>query len=284
LSGQQRDGAATYAWLDHQGRHVRVFLNDLRLSSDYRSLAGFVRRTGIRSNSANLGYEFQKEKSWFVKMRPFTVIKYAKTAEGLVDESYIDPGVDLTLPRGISLYIYRSWHEDSFVGREFPYQFNVVSYTINTFKRVSFDGRFQFGEGVNFDPRNATVGDQIDSRFQMTIKPSNRLNTEMLYLKSSLKESRSGARLFNQDIIRNRTVYQFTRNNAARLIAEYDTARRRTGLSLLYSYTPRPNTALFVGYNDLIFNGFDPLVERRSPGLFRLRRTFFTKLSYNFRL
>lgn len=30
-------------------------------------------------------------------------------------------------------------------------------------------------------------------------------------------------------------------------------------MSFLYSYTPRPNTALYVGYNDLLFNGLDPL-------------------------
>lgn len=283
LDGTSKDGAATYTWLEHQGRHLRLFVNDLRLASDYNSLAGFVRRTGIRSNSANLGYEFQREKSWFVTLRPFTVIKYAKTSEGLTDESYVDPGVDLTLPRAINLYIYRSFHIDSFVGREFPYRFNVVDYTINTFKKVSFEGRFQFGEGVNFDPASPKVGDSLSLTFQMTITPNNRLNTETLYLKSNLKDKSSGARLFNQEIFRNRTIYQFNRDNAVRSIIEYDTARRRAGVSLLYSYTPRPNTALFVGYNDLIFNGFDPLLARRSPGLVRLRRTFFAKLSYNFR-
>jgi hypothetical protein len=141
----------------------------------------------------------------------------------------------------------------------------------------------QIGEGVNFDPRYTVVGNAINSRLQLAVKPNDRLQVELLHIKSGLKDKRRGARLFNQDIVRNRTTFQFTRNNAARAILEYDTRARRTGVSLLYSYTPRPNTALYVGYNDLLFNGFDPLEQRRSEGLFRLRRTFFLKLSYNFR-
>jgi hypothetical protein len=65
--------------------------------------------------------------------------------------------------------------------------------------------------------------------------------------------------------------------------AKHGRAQRQTGLSFLYPYTPRPNTALYVGYNDLLFNGLDPLDRRRVPGLFRQQRTLFTKLSYNLR-
>ncbi len=47
----------------------------------------------------------------------------------------------------------------------------------------------------------------------------------------------------------------------------------------------RPNTTFYLGYNDLLFNGYDPLVQRRvtDEGLLRQRRTLFFKLSYNFR-
>ena len=117
----------------------------------------------------------------------------------------------------------------------------------------------------------------------VTLRPSNRLNSEFLYLKSQLTSKLSDARFFNQDIIRNRTIYQLTRSQAIRSILEYDTSRRQMGLSFLYSYTPRPNTALYIGYNDLLFNGLDPLKGTRMPGLFRKQRTLFAKLSYNFR-
>jgi hypothetical protein len=155
-------GQATYLWYELQGRHWRLFANDLRLSEDYRSLVGFVRRTGIRASSVNLGYELQSTDSWYVNLRPFVVARYLKTNEGLTDESYVDPGVDITLPRDVSLYIYHSFHRDGYLGREYPYRFNVIDYTINTWKTLRFEGRLQFGEGVNFDPEEPLVGRNLD--------------------------------------------------------------------------------------------------------------------------
>ncbi|HEY7547630.1 MAG TPA: DUF5916 domain-containing protein, partial [Blastocatellia bacterium] len=278
--GENEDGGAAYFWYELRGRHWRIFLNELKITDDYDSQTGFVRRAGFNSNSINFGYEFQpKEKSWYVKIRPFIVAKYLRTSEGLVDESFFDPGADMTLARGIEIYAYHSFHKDGFAGREFPYQFNVIYYTINTFKRISFDGYVQFGEGVNFDPAHAVVGKAFDSSLAVTIKPTGNLNLEFLHIKSNLEDKSTGRRLFNQDVFRNRATYQFTRNNSFRSIFEYDTSARRAGLSLLYSYTPRTNTALFFGYNDLIFNGFDPIERARAEGLFRLRRVFFVKAS-----
>jgi hypothetical protein len=105
----------------------------------------------------------------------------------------------------------------------------------------------------------------------------------VLYLKSRLNDKATGRRIFNQEIIRNRVVFQFTRNTFVRSILEYDTLNRSISVSELFGYTPRPNTAVYVGYGDLLYNGFDPIAQIRSPGLFRLRRSFFIKLSYNYR-
>jgi hypothetical protein len=221
------DGRATYVWYELQGRHWRLFLNDQRISDDYRSLVGFVRRTGFRSNSANIGYEFQSSDSWYVRVRPFVAMRYLRTDEGLTDESYVDPGVDVTFSRDVSLYAYRSFHRDGFQGAEYDYQFNVVDYKVNTWKRVRFEGRLQFGEGVNYDPDNPLVGRNVELRAQVNVKPNERLDGELLYLRSSLSHPDARERLFEQDIFRNRIHYQFTPFHAVRSIVEYDGLSRR---------------------------------------------------------
>ncbi len=83
--------------------------------------------------------------------------------------------------------------------------------------------------------------------------------------------------------MRNRTNYQFTREHAARSIVEYNTFSRRLSLSFLYTYLPQPNTAIYAGYGDVLLNDLDPLSGARAEGLQRVRRTFFIKLSHNFR-
>jgi hypothetical protein len=284
LNGRAAGGAATYAWYQHQGRHLRLFVNDQRSAADYHTQAGFLRRTGFHANSTNSGWEFQpRQRTWWVRVRPFLATRTLRTTESLLDESYVDPGVDLLLARNVRLYIYHSFRTESFSGREFPHQFDVVDYTVNAWKRFSFSGRLQFGEGVNFDPARPVLGRALDSRVTLTWKPTARWHAEFLLLKSSLREHNSGARLFNQEVLRNRTVYQFTRNNSVRAILEYDTRLRRAGVSFLYSFTPRPNTAFYFGYNDLLYNGLDPVTAARAPGLFRARRALYLKVSYGLR-
>jgi hypothetical protein len=117
----------------------------------------------------------------------------------------------------------------------------------------------------------------------VTIKPDARLNSEFIYLASRIVEHESGRELVDQAIVRNRTNYQFTREHAARSILEYNTFSRRFSVSLLYTFLPRPNTAVYVGYGDVLLRDLDPETHARSDGLHRIRRTLFLKLSHNFR-
>lgn len=285
--GTKRHGAASFLRHTYDGRRWKTTLLDTRISKDYEALTGFTRRTGYQRQFARVIYDYRQEgesKRWYVAIRPFVVGALLRTSEGLLDETYIDQGVEFILPRGISFSLLNSFDRESFVGRELSYQYYGGSFSIERFKRVAFSGSVYLGGGLNFVPDNFVGGRRRDASFDVTFKPSNRLNSELNFTRSGLVEQRTGRRLFNEDIWRNRTVFQFTRFSAVRSILEYDTAFRRAGVSLLYSYTPSPNTALYVGYSDLLFNGLDPLEDRRSPGVFRLRRTFFTKLSYNFRL
>lgn len=281
--GGSEAGDATYVWYDFVGRHWRLFVNDLRISGDYRADAAFVRRRGIQANNLTFGYEFQRDKTWWVRVRPFVAARAQRTTDNLLDESYVDPGADITLARDIRFYIYHSFHRDAFLGREYDYHFDVVNYTINTFKRVSIDGRLQMGEGVHFDPARPQVGRAIDSSLTVTFKPNANLNSDIIYLKSRLAEFQTGRELFDQNVIRNRTNYQFTREHAARSIVEYNTLSRRISVSLLYTFLPRPNTAVYVGYGDILLSDIDPVSRLRADGFHRVRRTVFLKLSHNFR-
>lgn len=281
---QSSRGDASFLWYDLDGRHWRLLVSDYRISSDYRAETAFVRRAGFQENLMILGYEFQGDRTWWVRARPFYVARVLRTPERRLDESYIDPGVDLTLARDIKVMAYRSFHRDAFQGREYDYQYNRVDYTINTFKRITFDGRFQFGDGVHFDPARPQVARHLNSSLTVAFKPNAQLNSELIYLKSRLTEQGSGRELVDQDIVRNRTNYQFTREHAARSIIEYNTFSQRLSVSLLYTYLPQPNTAIFAGYGDLLLHEMDPLSGARMDGFQRIQRSFFVKLSHNFRL
>jgi hypothetical protein len=67
-----------------------------------------------------------------------------------------------------------------------------------------------------------------------------------------------------------------------RSILEYNTLSRRLSVSLLYTYLPKPNTAVYAGYGDILLNEAGSPAE--SPaGLRRQTQTVFLKLSHTFR-
>jgi hypothetical protein len=286
LNGAVRKGSTSYVWHQHGGRHWRTFTNAYHTTPDYITQTGFNRRSGIYGARGNYGYLFQPEKnSWWVSFRPFVVPQLIRTWDGRIDESYVDPGFDLRLARGVSFYVYHTWSQEYFAGRKLAHQSDIVNYTVNSFRLVSFEGRLRVGEGVSFDARRPQVGRRVEMEHTITFKPNDRLNASLLYLSDRINEKGTSRRLLRQDIIRSRTTYQFTRAHAVRTLLDYDTAARQFGASLLYAWEPRPNTALFMGYNDLLFNGYDPLLNRRdgAAGLVRQRRTLFLKLSYQIR-
>jgi hypothetical protein len=80
-------------------------------------------------------------------------VKRQVTSQELLDESYIDPGVDLTLARNVTFFVYHSFHTDSFGGREYGYDFNVVDAKFRSFKRVALEYRIQWGRASTSTPR-----------------------------------------------------------------------------------------------------------------------------------
>jgi hypothetical protein len=256
---------------------------------DLRSDAGFISRTNYYENYADIGYEWRpKEGSKLSKalvyVWPYLIINRSKTlTDNRPDLNYTNASVEAVFKRGIQINFYRTSNHEGFAGRVFDFSNYYASWSVNTFKKISFSGNFIFGEGINYDPANAVVGNRFSTRQALTLRPTSRLNTEFLYLKSQLSNISTRRLFFTQDILRNRTIYQFNQDNALRSIIEYDTSARRLGLSFLYSYTPRPNTAVYIGYSDLLYSNYDPLFRTPATGLVRQSRSVFAKFSYNLR-
>lgn len=283
-TGETLFGGASYAAYNFNDSKWDFVASDTHVAKEFRAQAGFIRRTGYARTYSVLGRSFRpKQKSWWVRVRPFVVGLALRNEQRKLDESFFDPGIDMTFSRGISFYTYWSTQKDNFLGQGLRTSTYNGRWLIDTFKILSASGNFEIGTGPNFDPSRIEIGRLFNNRVTLIFRPTANLSSVLNWSKSSLKSRVNDERLFDQNVFRNRTVYQFDRFNAVRSIVEYDTLSRRIGLSFLYSYTPRPNSALYLGYGDVLFNGIEPLDGRRLPGVRRASRSFFAKASYNFR-
>ena len=282
-------GYATEARFNYLGRNWRLYAGDRYVSPEYRNDAGFIDRINYHEQRADMGYVWRPKQDsklsrWLVSMYPYVEGNYSRfVTDGKPEVQYFYPAVEMQFQRGISLTCYPAFYREGFAGRVLNYRYNSCEHNVGTFKRISFKGNFRLGGAINYDPASTVVGKQIYLIEEMIVRPNDKLSLGILYLKSSLHEQH-GERFFNQEILRNRTTYQFSRAHSVRAILDYDTALRRFGSSLLYAWTPRPNTAVYLGWNNLLFNGYDPLKEQRTQGLLQQQRSFFVKLSWNFRL
>jgi Domain of unknown function (DUF5916) len=289
-SGNTKSDWATNTRLANFGRHWRIFLNNEYVGANYEAQAGFIQRRGYHQQFADLGRVFWAKEGtrlnkWLVYVWLYVIGQRSKQPGGLSEVEYFDTAIDVQFQRGIQMTYYHSRDREGFAGRELSYQFDHLDYSVNAFKKFTISGRADWGGAVFYDPRNPQVGRRLNWQADLGFRPNDKLNVSMLYLKSRLDDARTGNRFFNQEILRNRTTWQFNPYHSLRGIFDYDTSLRQFGSSLLYAYVPRPNTTVYLGWNDLLFNGYDPLFEqrRRGAGLVQQRRTLFFKLSYNFR-
>lgn len=284
LGGRKRSGGGLYAVYNFENLKWDFGVSYSILNKNFDAQSGFIRRTGYNRIYSYVGRSFRpKEKSWWVKVRPFIVGTVFWNTQNKLDESFFDPGFDIEFAKGVSLYTYYSTRRDNFLGRGFTTRAYIASLNVNSFKRFSLGNTLEIGTGVNFDPSRPEIGKFLNNEFNITVRPISQINSEFLWLKSSLTSRINNDKLFNQNIFRNKTTYQFNRFNAIRSIVEYDTLQRSLGLSFLYAFTPSPNKSIYIGYNDLLYNGLEPLNGTRQSGLFRQSRGLFAKFSYNFR-
>ena len=71
-----------------------------------------------------------------------------------------------------------------------------------------------------------------------------------------------------QDILRLRTVYQFTRDIYIRLIIQRDNYYKNIEINALAGWQPSPGTVVFLGYNDYFRRDSHQKLERFAQGLF----------------
>jgi hypothetical protein len=129
-------------------------------------------------------------------------------------------------------------------------------------------------------PLDPGAGNLFEFTGSVTYQPTNELKLQLNLVKNRLVRKDTGLLAFDTNIFTLRSTYQFTPFTFARAIVDYNTLNQRTRGQFLLGWTPNPGTAFFVGYNDDLNYGFNPISREIIPGFRRNGRTFFIKMSY----
>ena len=310
LDGTTLSGPAYYAGLRREGRQFTQNTEYTDFSPGFRTLAGFVRRTDIRSLDNTTGYRFRPEGE--------SLIAWGPTVESRAIWDHTGTRLDWEVETSMNWEFIRqntfgvAWtpgrerlRPEDFGGldesRDYSRERTEFTFNSQNFSALNLQGSYAFGREINLVPVAGTspeLANATEVDLLVTWRPNSQLRNDNTYILSRLTSRETDASIFNNHIFRSKWNWQFNRELALRVILQYDTVlanpemtrletRKNFNADFLCTYLLNPWTALYVGYNSNLRNvaliplGFGNGIVT-SDDLLRDAHQFFVKFSYLF--
>ena len=310
--GTDITGPAYEMELSRSGRSLSIHAGYTDVGDAFRSVPGFINRRDIRQVRSWNRYSFWPEGKTLLSWGPSLGLQGAWDHEGTLLDRGFDVGLEFNFERQTSLEVFYDRTEEVLrpkdfesllENRAFPQSSPGFSFRSNYFSKIGFEADYSLGTTINFSPpegQEPESADMTSSEIELTLRPSNPLRIDIVYLWTRLAEPTVGSSIFNNHIGRTRLNWQLNRELSLRFIAQYDSLLanepatslptvKNLNFDALMTYLVNPWTALYIGYNGNAQN--IDLVEA-PDGRRRIRPTtafrndawqVFAKFSYLFR-
>ncbi|HEY4355212.1 MAG TPA: carbohydrate binding family 9 domain-containing protein [Acidobacteriaceae bacterium] len=258
-------------------------------STGFQSQVGFIQTTDYRNDQNHATYR------WYTKhnkvLQSFGLeqnqnIAYDHQGNRIYHYSQYDPFV--LLARNTTLAPIGGQNSDT-VGPQNGYAVpSSINFTENyagfvarsaPFRQLNFNIVFIRGGNVNYNPlpgRAPFLLNQQNLQALVTIQPFRSLTVDNTYLLDRNHNAHTNADVYENQTLRTKINYQFTRALSARVIVEYDSVlvnptetslvrTKQVSTEALLTWLPHPGTAIYLGYNNDLQN-FDRTLCQRGPG------------------
>ena len=294
LDGLETSGYLLDASLDKIGRNLSYTLAHYALSPDFWTDVGFVRRTDQRATFGTMLYRWWPE-HWLISWGPSLDYMRGYSFAGVLDDQQVRAGLNFSFANNIRFDGNVSREMERFGGIDFPktrYQYMGV---ISQSRAYSFGVGADGGDQIFFDPDSPYLGRDKGWNIFFNVRAFPRWQSRVFINTNRFVDVRNAESLvFDVNIFRSQTTYQFTDRLLFRNISEFNSFDQKLSLNFLLTYRVNAGTVFYVGYDDHYRQADqivrdvdgDGLDDRFFPGSTALRRTnraIFTKLQYLFR-
>jgi hypothetical protein len=277
--------------------NFQLFYTDI--FPDFEMANGFLQRDpDYRELGAQLWYDIRSDNAFMSLVRPTIYLTqmydhdmHEPIHNGRKIESYIAPSLML-MTRGQISFTGTYFHQfEDYVG----YGFNLNQYLIDissqTLPWLYADCYAFWGDGIYYDAiplgYEPFLGHTRTINWKLEFKPISNWSTLLSgnhYIFKGMNEGLNTK--VNQDILRLRTVFQFTKEIYLRLIVEQNNSYNDLEFNVLAGWEPSPGTVLFLGYNDYYIKDRMMLnrIGKTKIDYTRFSQGLFFKFSYLIRL
>lgn len=313
-------GPASYLEFTRNG-HSFNFDNSFQdYSTGFVSQAGFIQTANIRSNQTHMTYQ------WFPKHSILQSIGLEANNNVAFDHRggrvyhYTSGDPFFAFARKIIVAPLFGENSDTLTPAQYPRLTQPRNITENyggfvfrgaPLSQLNFNIVFTHGGNPNYNPPRESIPFLLNEEFLqalVSINPLRSLTLDNTYLLDRNHAATTGASVFENQTLRTKINYQFTRAFSARAIVEYDSLlvnpsqtslvrTKQVSTQALLTWLPHPGTAVYLGYNSDLQNLDRRLCNRlldgscdpgssaapRSPAYLNYGRQLFLKVSYLFR-
>jgi hypothetical protein len=167
---------------------------------------------------------------------------------------------------------YGTGHE-TFSGRRFATGKWGVDGGVQITRWLNIGGNANTGAAIFYDPDAPFQGDRRAAGARIGLQPNARIYSNTSYSFVTFKNRSTALNVYRVHIVNMLNTYQFTPRFFARVVTQFDSARKRLLADGLASYELSPGTVVHAGYGSLFGN--ETLEGYRATA-----RAFFFKASY----
>ena len=280
--GVERRGEMMGTFFNHVGRNVNFSAFHGGTTPDFRIDTGFVRRFDDKRLSTNLSYRWWPE-HWLVNWGPR--VRYGRnySFENVLMDENVGGGLDFTFARNVRLGLSADRALERYGGIDFWKWNHGVDFDVNASRRIALVGSFSWGESIRYIGM-PFLGRGRLGRLTAIFRPVSRLQSQLNVELSRLEDPRTATLVFDIQVLRALTTFQFTERLLLRNIMVYNSFDGTLDGNLLLTYRVNSGTVFYLGYDGHYQqeDRLDPLryfTERYR----QTNRAIFTKISYLFR-
>ena len=293
LDGVETSGHLLNANIRKSGRNLSYILAAYSLSPDFKTDVGFVRRTDQRWLYSEVAYRWWPE-SWLISWGPRVRYTRGYNFDDTLEDETATAGVNLAFADSVNFNADVNRAMERFGGINFfknRYRFFAV---VSRIRQFSFGLGGNSGDQIFFDDENPYLGRDHGWNTFINLRLIPQLESRISIDTNRFVDAyNSEALVFDINIFRTVTTYQFTDRLLLRNISEYNSFDQNLSLNMLFTYRVNAGTVFYAGYDDhyrqadhimrdLDGNGIDDRIFQ-STALKRTNRAVFLKLQYLFR-
>lgn len=309
LDGRRSSGPAYTVSLDRSGRSLQTNLTYLDVSEGFVTATGFVTRRDIRQGHFWTRYLVWPESERIISWGPSFAFERVWDQSGTLLDTFTEPSIEWNFPLRTTINLFVGWKEETLrpqdfgtlvANRVYSEPSRGAVFETSLVPELTLRAEVETGTTIHFNPpigEEPPLANVTKADVTLTLRPGNTVTIDNRYLLTSLSDRDSGARIFDNHILRSKWNWQLNRELSIRVIAQYDALEANEALSslptsknvnfdLLVTYLVNPGTALYVGYNGNAQN-LDLLETSRGRETFRTGRNlrydswqWFAKFSY----